>query len=227
MDTAKRQQPDLILVDWHSLPEEMLLPIFSHWEVKTLLEKKRVCRSWRQPCTEAINAKKTMAFTTSQELCQAARRYCGYHEDLHQGLPRRHDRHSYHHYHSPDEAEVFAQTYGWPMNQWVVSELHDVSLVSTLRCWDVLLTSTCGAGGQSLRLWRELRGRRRFISKQDARDLVQAFEEQSLEMQGRLGGTNLLEVPTLYVEIRGGSRRTGWMRIATEEDIILNVQGRG
>jgi hypothetical protein len=60
------------------LPEDLLLPILSHFDVKTLIEKKQVCRSWRHSCTEAIDAKRTQAFSTSEELRQAVRKYCGY-----------------------------------------------------------------------------------------------------------------------------------------------------
>jgi surface protein len=97
------------------LPDDLLLPILSHLNIKTLIEKKEVCRSWRHTCTEAIDAKRTKAFSTNEELCQTVRKYCGYSQATH----------SYTGQCSPQEAEEFAQTYGYPINQWDVCAVQD------------------------------------------------------------------------------------------------------
>jgi surface protein len=56
--------------------------IVSHWDVVTLVEKKHVCRDWKQLCTDVIDAKQTettkKAFSTIDELIDAVRKYCGY-----------------------------------------------------------------------------------------------------------------------------------------------------
>jgi hypothetical protein len=63
-----RGRPSLLL-------DDLLLSILSHLDVATLVKTKQVCRTWRDTCTEAIDAKQTSvtrkAFTTSQELRQA------------------------------------------------------------------------------------------------------------------------------------------------------------
>jgi surface protein len=102
MDEAPPRQLNAVL---SLLPDDLLLPILSHLDVKTLIEKKEVCRSWRHTCTQAINAKPTKAFSTNEELCEAVKKYTGQC--------------------SPQEAEEFAQTYGYPINQWDVSAVQD------------------------------------------------------------------------------------------------------
>jgi surface protein len=105
------------------LPEDLLLPILAYLDVKTLIEKKQVSRSWRVSCTEAIDAKRTASsrksFTTNQELCEAVKKYCGYNQDTH----------SYSQCFDPQDAEEIAQTYGYPINKWDVSTVQDFSLV--------------------------------------------------------------------------------------------------
>jgi surface protein len=117
MEEATTGRMDAVIIDWQSLllPDDLWLPILSHLDVKTLIEKKEVCRSWRHTCTEAIDAKRTKAFSTTQELCQAVRKYCGSSQATH----------SYTGQCSPQEAEEFAQTYGYPINKWDVSTLQD------------------------------------------------------------------------------------------------------
>jgi hypothetical protein len=71
-------------MDWSSLPEDIFLDIASHWDVVTLIQKKRVCREWKHLCNDAIDAKRTestqQAFATNQELKAAVNKYCGYNE---------------------------------------------------------------------------------------------------------------------------------------------------
>jgi hypothetical protein len=118
------------------LPGDLLLPILSHLDVKTLIEKKQVCSTWRHACTEAIDTKQTSttqkAFSTNQELCQAVLKYCGYpyHKEEDDGDDNE-DRYnlrtrSYSQC-DPQEAEEFAQMYGYPINKWDVSNLQDFS----------------------------------------------------------------------------------------------------
>jgi surface protein len=72
---------------------------------------------------EAIDAKQTpttkKAFLTNQELCKAVEKYCGYNEATY----------TYSQCCYPQEAEEFAQTYGYPINQWDVSSLQNFALV--------------------------------------------------------------------------------------------------
>jgi surface protein len=105
------------------LPDDLLLPILSHLDVKTLIEKKEVCRSWRHTCTEAIDAKRTKAFSTNKELCQAVRKYCGY--IAHEEDDSDNDDGNYTGQCSPQVAEEFAQTYGYPINKWDVSAVQN------------------------------------------------------------------------------------------------------
>jgi surface protein len=91
---------------YFSLPDELVLSILSHLDVITLIGKKRVCRKWRQMCNGAIDAKQTSAtkkaVMTNTELREAVTRYCSG---------------------NPDVKEEIAQTYGWPINKWDVSNL--------------------------------------------------------------------------------------------------------
>jgi surface protein len=102
-----------------SLPEELLPSILSHLDVVSLIQKKRVCRSWRDFCTVAIDAKRTpttrKAFSTNQELRQAVETYCW---EFH-GPPAA----------DPEDMETIAQTYGYPINKWDVSTLQDFSSI--------------------------------------------------------------------------------------------------
>jgi hypothetical protein len=105
------------VIEWRALlPDDLLLPILSHFDVKTLIEKKQVCHSWRQTCTAAIDAKRTAssrkAFTTDQELHETLKKYCGYNK-----ATRSYSRCD------PHVAEEIAQTYGYPISKWDVSNL--------------------------------------------------------------------------------------------------------
>jgi surface protein len=117
MDKGKRRRLNAV---YSLLPDDLLLPILSHLDVKTLIEKTQVCRSWRVHCTESIDAKQTSAtrkaFSTSQELRQAVRQYCGYNQATRSCSSQ---------LFTPKDAEEIAQTYGYPINKWDVSKLND------------------------------------------------------------------------------------------------------
>ena len=125
-------------IKWLALPNEIKAAIFSHFDVRTLIKKKRVCQSWKQLCTETIDAKCTtetrIPFVNNQGLREAIQRYCGvfiqdgdmplvYTND--DGIPE------------PDEAERIAQVHGWPINRWDVSTVEDLSrLFENLRMFN-------------------------------------------------------------------------------------------
>jgi surface protein len=85
--------------------------------VETLIVKKRVCRTWRDTCTDAIDAKRTSttrkAFSSNQELLEVVKKYCGYTEDTFSCSLQC----------DPQDAEEIATTYAWPSNKWDVSNL--------------------------------------------------------------------------------------------------------
>jgi surface protein len=106
---------------WSTLPQDLLPLIVSHWDVATLIDKKRVCRDWKDLCIDAINAKRTettqVDFSTNEELKRAVKQYCGYNENTHEYSQRC----------SREDAEEIATAYGWPINKWDVSSLQDLS----------------------------------------------------------------------------------------------------
>jgi surface protein len=127
---VKRQRRDSTLstldggvfpvVEWQGLPEELIPSILAHYDVRTLIEKKQVSRNWRQLCTSVIHAKRTTSstgkvFETNRELRDAVQRYCD--DDAC----------------TPDAAEEIAQTYGWLIGQWDVSNLQDFSYIFYLK----------------------------------------------------------------------------------------------
>jgi surface protein len=57
-------------------------------------------------------------FSTNHELCQAVKKYCGYNKDTIACWQC-----------DPQEAEAFAQTYGYPINKWDISALEGFSFV--------------------------------------------------------------------------------------------------
>ena len=130
-------------------PEEIKILIFSHFDLVTLIIKKKVSRSWNSLCTTAINEKCSpetrTAFVTNAELREAVRRYCGYRLIIPEvgGMPivyMNEDR-------APDreEAERIARLHGWPINRWDVSTISDFSRVfeylqffnEDISSWDV------------------------------------------------------------------------------------------
>jgi surface protein len=126
MKVAKRKRRNPVIVQRQSflLPDDLLFPILSYCDVKTLIEKKQVCRSWYDTCTNAVNAKQQTsttkkAFSTQEELRHAVKQYCGYHQITNSYSGTCH----------PHEAEEIAQTYGYPINKWDVSKLHDLEYI--------------------------------------------------------------------------------------------------
>jgi Mycoplasma protein of unknown function, DUF285 len=124
MEEAAIPRPlNAVLIERHSLlPDDLWLPILAYLDVKTLIEKKEVCRIWRVNCTEAIDAKQTAtsrkSFSTNHELCQAVKKYCGYNQATFSYSPC-----------DPLDAEQIAVTYGYPINKWDVSNVQDFSFV--------------------------------------------------------------------------------------------------
>eukprot|EP00978_Attheya_sp_CCMP212_P034361 scaffold143676_cov48-Attheya_sp.AAC.1 len=98
--TFNPRDDDALVVE---LPEEMIYHISSFLDVATLVQKKPVCRLWRELCTTAIDKKAPIprtAFETNDELRAAVKKYTMY---------------------KADDADEFASTYGWPMDKWDVS----------------------------------------------------------------------------------------------------------
>jgi surface protein len=131
MEPAKRRRTirtAAVPVEWHTLPQDLFPSIVSHWDVATLIKKKRVCREWKQFCNDAMDAKRSeitqKAFQTRFELQAAVNKYCGYNEDTH----------GYSQQCSLEDAEEIATTYGWPINQWDVSNVQDFSRIFSENC---------------------------------------------------------------------------------------------
>jgi surface protein len=122
MESAfKRSRIHAVNVPRYTLPQELFPSIVSHWDVATLVEKKRVSQDWNQFCADAIDAKQTETtkkeFSSTDELRVAVKKYCGYNESTLQ----------YSQLCSPKDAEEIATTYGWPINKWDVSNIQDFS----------------------------------------------------------------------------------------------------
>jgi surface protein len=170
MDKAKRRRFNAVIErqSW-LLPEDLLLPIFAYLDVKTLIEKKQVSRSWRVNCTAAIDAMRTIttrkAFSTKEELREAVKKYGGYNETAVSHSQQR--VYSWSHC-NPQEAEEIAQTYGYPINKWDVSNLKDFSGIffiadtfnEDISSWNVsnattmhAMFHTAGSFNQDLSLW--------------------------------------------------------------------------
>jgi surface protein len=101
----------LSIVQVHvELPTEIVTEVLKFLDVQTLLRTKAVCKEWQCKCTVVIDFKGTNSnsFETNQELKDAVRRY----------------KNS-----NPDEDEELASTYGWPINNWDVSNVEDFSKI--------------------------------------------------------------------------------------------------
>eukprot|EP00978_Attheya_sp_CCMP212_P040367 scaffold219610_cov41-Attheya_sp.AAC.1 len=92
------------------LPEDVGRHILTFLDVPTLVQKKAVCRSWRTLFTDIIRQKAVTpkAFQTRKELRQAVQKYAKYNRV---------------------DAEEVAQTYGWPIDRWNVSNVEDFSYI--------------------------------------------------------------------------------------------------
>ena len=62
---------------WEILPEDVWGCVLSYFDMVIFIKWKRVNRHWEQVCTQVIDAKRTMAFATNQELSDAVKKYCG------------------------------------------------------------------------------------------------------------------------------------------------------
>jgi hypothetical protein len=98
-----------------SLPEDVISGILSHLTLQSIIRNKLVCRSWRRIGTDVIDAKRTQAFLTNQELSDAVEKYLHRYD---QRDPRDQERQA-------ENCEEIAQTYGWPIGKWDVSRLTD------------------------------------------------------------------------------------------------------
>ena len=100
---------DFVGID-NELPEDVGRHILSFLDVPTLVRKKAVCRSWQILFTDAIHQKALIpkAFQSDEELDKAVAKYTKY---------------------NIVDADEFAETYGWPMDRWDVSNIHDLTYV--------------------------------------------------------------------------------------------------
>jgi surface protein len=110
-----------------AVPEDVGRHILSFLDVPTLVHKKVVCRSWQLLFTATINAKAPtpQAFQSSKELLEAVEKYAKY---------------------NIVDADEFAETYGWPIGRWDVSNIRyfncifyyaDASFNENIGSWDV------------------------------------------------------------------------------------------
>jgi surface protein len=86
------------------VPEDVGRHILSFLDVPTLVQKKAVCRSWQLLFTDAIHQKALIpkAFQSDEELDKAVAKYTKY---------------------NIVDADEFAETYGWPIDRWDVSNI--------------------------------------------------------------------------------------------------------
>jgi surface protein len=121
------------------LPNDMTFVVLTYFDVGQLVKNKRICRTWRRLCTQAIDAKRTKAtrriFQTNGELRYAAIRYAGYEPDPNHYLDdddeSENDERAFicnrFGYCDPEDAEELACQYGWPIGKWDVSNVRDFS----------------------------------------------------------------------------------------------------
>jgi surface protein len=88
------------------VPEDVGRHILSFLDVPTLVQKKAVCRSWHILFTDVIRQKALIpqAFQSLAELREAVDKYTEY---------------------NIVDADEFAETYGWPIDRWDVSNIQD------------------------------------------------------------------------------------------------------
>jgi surface protein len=88
----------------------MVVYALSFLDVKHLLQKERVNKTWRKLCTRTIQGKcgpnGPQTFQSKQELKDAIKRYCKY---------------------DAVTIEELACTYGYPIDRWNVSQVEDMS----------------------------------------------------------------------------------------------------
>jgi surface protein len=89
-----------------------LVYTLSFLDVKTLLQKEKVNKTWRQLCKKTIDDKcdpnGPKPFQSNQELRDAVEKYCEY---------------------EAGSMEEIASTYGYPIDKWNVSQIKDMSMV--------------------------------------------------------------------------------------------------
>eukprot|EP00978_Attheya_sp_CCMP212_P012274 scaffold30483_cov52-Attheya_sp.AAC.4 len=97
---AKVPEADVVVSD------DVSLYIICFLDFLTLVKKKAVCRSWEVLFTNAIRRKALIpkAFQSTRELKETVDKYLKY---------------------NLVDAEEFAQTYGWPIDSWDVSNVED------------------------------------------------------------------------------------------------------
>eukprot|EP00978_Attheya_sp_CCMP212_P021477 scaffold62765_cov53-Attheya_sp.AAC.1 len=113
------------------VPEDVGRHILSFLDVPTLVRKKTVCRSWQILFTNTIHEKASTPkpFQSSTELKKAVDKYTKY---------------------NPDDAEEFAETYGWPIGRWDVSSIQyfgfmfycNASFNENIGSWDISSATT-------------------------------------------------------------------------------------
>ena len=97
-----------VMILWEG-NDDIMLHTLAYLDVITLVEKKPVSQRWNRLCTITIDlkaAKGVTRFQTREELSLEVNRYVRYERK---------------------DAEKFACTYGWPMNNWDVSKIKDFS----------------------------------------------------------------------------------------------------
>src|SRR5687768_920713 len=95
------------------LTRDLFYPILAYLDTATLIRQKAVCKEWQDVCSAVIAFKSPTprkAFSTNKELRKAVRKYM---KSTVQ----------------PEYAEEIASTYGWPIGQWDVSNVTDMSHV--------------------------------------------------------------------------------------------------
>jgi surface protein len=102
-----------LLRQWQEQDEgALLMYALSFLDVKTLLQKEIVSKTWRKLCKQTIKNKCSpngpKPFQSNQELREAVKKYCKY---------------------DAVSMEEIACTYGYPINNWDVSHIDDMSKV--------------------------------------------------------------------------------------------------
>src|SRR5688500_6244748 len=95
------------------LASDLFCSILAHLDTVTLIRQKAICKDWQDLCSAVISFKSPTprkAFSTNEELLEAVDMYM---ESTVQ----------------PEVVEEIASTYGWPIGQWDVSNVTDLSEV--------------------------------------------------------------------------------------------------
>jgi hypothetical protein len=113
MDVVVVDDPKSFLPGWmESCDGTMMLNALSFLDVKTLLQKEPVNKSWRKLCKRTILAKcgqdGPKAFESTEQLRAVVEKYCKY---------------------ETESMEDIACSYGYPINKWDVSQIRDMSFL--------------------------------------------------------------------------------------------------